>query len=137
MNGPLHVEVHPGAGPPVLLLHGICSSRAQWRPNLAALAEVATPVVVELLGHGRSGSPEDPAEYSVATYLARFETLRESLGAERWAICGQSFGAGLTLNYALAHPDRITAQIFTNSASGIGPSRDVAVADVASRIAGF
>ena len=136
MSGPLHVEVHPGAGPPLLLAHGICSSRAQWRPNLAALAEVATPVVVELLGHGRSQSPDDPDEYRVEAYIERFEAIRASLGAERWAICGQSFGAGLTLNYALALPDRISAQIFTNSASALGPRRPApSGAGLAERIA--
>jgi pimeloyl-ACP methyl ester carboxylesterase len=120
----MHVEVHGERRAPYLLLvHGICSSRAQWRPNLTALAEVASPVVVELLGHGRSESPADPDAYTVAAYIARFEALRTELGAERWAICGQSFGAGLTLNYALAHPERITAQVFTNSASGLGPVR--------------
>ena len=128
MSGDLHVEVHPGAGPPLLLAHGICSSRAQWLPNLAALSEVCTPVVVELLGHGRSQSPENADDYRVEAYLARFEAIRERLGAERWAVCGQSFGAGLTLNYALAHPDRISAQVFTNSASALGPRRE-AVSD--------
>jgi 2-succinyl-6-hydroxy-2,4-cyclohexadiene-1-carboxylate synthase len=136
LSHPLHVEVHPGAGPPLLLVHGICSSRAQWRPNLAALAEVCTPVVVELLGHGRSPSPDDPAEYRVEAYIERFEAIRTNLGAERWAICGQSFGAGLTLNYALAHPERISAQIFTNSASALGPRRHEPL-DAAHRIAAF
>ena len=138
MSGPLHVEVHPGAGPPLLLVHGVCSSRAQWRPNLAALSAVCTPVVVELLGHGRSQSPDDPAEYRVAAYVERFEAIRASLGAERWAVCGQSFGAGLTLNYALAHPGRISAQIFTNSASALGPRRPEATENVrAERVAAF
>lgn len=123
MSGLLHVEVHPGAGPHLMLVHGICSSRAQWRPNLAALAEVCTPVVVELLGHGRSGSPADPDAFRVEAYIERFEAIREGLGVGRWAVCGQSFGAGLTLNYALAHQDRISAQIFTNSASALGPVR--------------
>jgi 2-succinyl-6-hydroxy-2,4-cyclohexadiene-1-carboxylate synthase len=136
LSGPLHVEVHPGAGPPLLLVHGICSSRAQWRPNLAALSAVCTPVMVELLGHGRSQSPDDPAEYRVEAYIERFETIRADLGAERWAICGQSFGAGLTLNYALAHPDRISAQVFTNSASALGPRRPEPP-DAAHRIAAF
>ena len=122
--GPMHAEVRgDGRAPYLLLAHGICSSRAQWRPNLAALAEVGTPVVVELLGHGRSQSPDDPAEYRVEAYIERFEAIRESLGAERWAVCGQSFGAGLTLNYALAHPERVSAQVFTNSASALGPAR--------------
>jgi pimeloyl-ACP methyl ester carboxylesterase len=116
----MHVEVHgDGRAPHLLLVHGICSSRAQWRPNLAALAKVATPVVVELLGHGRSQAPDDPDAYRIAAYIARFERLRQKLGAERWAMCGQSFGAGLTMNYALAHPQRISAQVFTNSNSAL------------------
>ena len=48
--------------------------------------------------------------------------MRAELGAERWAVCGQSFGAGLTLGYALAHPERIVAQAFTNSSSALGPA---------------
>jgi pimeloyl-ACP methyl ester carboxylesterase len=116
----MHVEVHgDGRAPHLLLVHGICSSRAQWRPNLAALAKVTTPVVIELLGHGRSAAPADPAAYGVEAYIERFEAIRAGLGAERWAVCGQSFGAGLTMNYALAHPDRVSAQVFTNSNSAL------------------
>jgi 2-succinyl-6-hydroxy-2,4-cyclohexadiene-1-carboxylate synthase len=122
--GPQHVEVWgDGRLPYLLLVHGIASSRAQWRPNLQALAGVATPVVVELLGHGRSDAPDDPALYAVGAYFERFEQLRRHLGAETWAVCGQSFGAGLTLGYALAHPERCRAQIFTNSASALGAIR--------------
>jgi 2-succinyl-6-hydroxy-2,4-cyclohexadiene-1-carboxylate synthase len=119
----MHVEVSEGRiGPYLMLVHGLCSSRAQWRPNLAALEPFCRPVVVELLGHGRSESPDDPAAYTVAAYIARFEALRTELCAERWAVCGQSFGAGLTLSYALAHPERIVAQAFTNSSSALGPA---------------
>ena len=119
----MHVEVSEhGVGPYLMLVHGLCSSRAQWRPNLADLEGFCTPVVVELLGHGRSESPDDPAAYRVEAYIERFEALRAELGAERWAVCGQSFGAGLTLGYALAHPERIVAQAFTNSSSALGPA---------------
>jgi len=119
----MHVEVSErGRGPYLLLVHGLCSSRAQWRPNLAALEAFCTPVVVEVLGHGRSESPDDPAAYWVEAYWERFEALRASLGAERWAVCGQSFGAGITLGYALAYPDRVLGQVFTNSSSALGPA---------------
>jgi 2-succinyl-6-hydroxy-2,4-cyclohexadiene-1-carboxylate synthase len=95
------------------------SSRAQWQPNLAALATVARPVVVELWGHGRSPSPVGAEPYHPDAYVAAFERLRARLGAERWLICGQSFGAALTLRYALDHPERILGQIFTNSTSAL------------------
>lgn len=134
----MHIEVHDGAGPYLLLVHGICSSRAQWRPNLAGLAAFSRPVVVELLGHGRSESPADAAAYSVDAYIARFEAIRERLGVERWAICGQSFGAGLTLNYALARPERVIGQMFTNSNSALA-RRNPAITDETrlARLAGF
>ncbi|HWE99330.1 MAG TPA: alpha/beta fold hydrolase [Caulobacteraceae bacterium] len=117
----LHVDIHEGPPPALLLVHGLLSSRAQWRPNLSGLSEVCTPIVVELLGHGRSPSPADPAAYAVEAYVDAFEEVRAGLGLERWFVCGQSFGAGLTLRYALAHPDRVAGQVFTNSMSGLAP----------------
>lgn len=118
----MHFDVHgDGTRPYLLLMHGFLSSRGQWRPNLEALARVSTPVTVELLGHGRSASPAEPDAYAVAAYVRRFEALRERLGAERWFVCGQSFGAGLTIRYALEHPDRVIGQVFTNSISGLSP----------------
>jgi hypothetical protein len=56
----LYYDVHAGTGPYMLLVHGFLSSRSQWRLNLAALAGVVRPVVVELWGHGRSPAPTDP-----------------------------------------------------------------------------
>lgn len=133
----MHVEVHgDGRAPHLLLVHGICSSRAQWRPNLAALAQVATPVVIELLGHGRSASPAEPDTYTVAAYIGRFERIRAELGVVRWAVCGQSFGAGLTMGYALAHPARVSAQVFTNSNSALRePLPTLAPQQLAARVA--
>lgn len=99
------------------------SSRAQWQPNLAALSRVCRPVVIELLGHGRSPSPSDPACYTPAAYVAAFEKIRHSLGAERWLICGQSLGAALTLRYALERPQNVIAQVFTNSNSAAADAK--------------
>jgi pimeloyl-ACP methyl ester carboxylesterase len=115
----LHVEVHPGDGPYLLLVHGMLASRAQWLRNLDALAHIARPVVVELFGHGRSPSPADPAAYRPEAYVRAFERVRVALGAERWFVCGQSLGAALTLRYALDHPERVLAQVFTNSNSAL------------------
>ncbi len=118
----LACEVHSGSGPYLLLVHGLLSSRAQWDLNLRALSEVARPVVIELFGHGRSPSPERGEFFSPGHYVSAFERLRESLGTERWLVCGQSLGAALTLRYALDHPDRTIAQIFTNSNSALAPA---------------
>jgi len=114
-----YVEVHDGEGPPALLVHGILSSRAQWLLNIPALRRVCSPVVLELWGHGRSPLPDDPSAFSPDSYVELFEAVRDRLGVERWLVVGQSLGAALTLRYALQAPDRVIAQVFTNSNSAL------------------
>lgn len=113
----LHYLVHEGNGPPLLMLHGVLSSNAQWMPNIEALRSVATPVTVELWGHGDSPSPTDVERYRPSGYIEEFERIREELGAERWFLCGYSLGAGITIRYTFSHPERVLAHVFTNSAS--------------------
>jgi pimeloyl-ACP methyl ester carboxylesterase len=115
----LSYEVHPGQGPPALFVHGMLSTRSTWAPNLAALADVCTPVVVELWGHGRAPSPGQPELYRPDGYVALFEALRERLGVDRWLLCGQSLGGALLLRYALEHPEVVRAVAFTNAMSAL------------------
>ncbi|MDA0364443.1 MAG: alpha/beta hydrolase [Chloroflexi bacterium] len=118
MNCPdLYYETHGSTGPHVLLVHGIYSARSHWYPNLEGLTAFMRPVIVELYGHAHSPTPDDPACYEPERYIEQFERIREAVGAERWFTIGQSLGAGLTLRYGLAHPERVIAQAFTNSGS--------------------
>jgi len=135
----LHIETHGNDGPHLLLVHGFLMSRAQWLPNLQALSEVCRPVVVELLGHGRSSAPSDPASYHPDAYVAAFDDIRRSLGIDRWWLCGYSLGAGLTIRYALTHPDRVFGHAFTNSTSAFADAEQTRAwrsgsADAAARI---
>jgi pimeloyl-ACP methyl ester carboxylesterase len=116
-----YYEIHGEGGPLILFVHGFLSSRAQWAPNLAAFTRRYRPVVVELLGHGRSPSPADPAAYSPSAYVEYFERIRRSASAKRWYVVGASLGAALTLRYSLDYPERVTAQVFTNSNSALAP----------------
>ena len=117
MEPRLHFEEHPGDGPPMLFVHGFLSSRAQWRENIGPLGAICRPVLAELWGHGRSPAGASPHDYSAAGYLEQFEAIRERIAVDRWYLCGQSLGASLTLRYSLAFPERVIAQVFTNSNS--------------------
>lgn len=115
----LHYQIHGQQGPYILMVHGFMSSRLQWQPNVEAMCEIGRPVVVELYGHGRSPSPENPDHYKPSGYLKEFERIREEIGAESWFVIGQSLGASLTLRYVHDHPERVIAQVFTNSRSSV------------------
>ena len=119
MSTLLHYDVHEGNGDPILLLHGFLSSRGQWQANLEGMKKFATPVTVELFGHGRTPMPENPAALHPLAYVEQFEKIRHAIGAGRWYIVGQSFGAGLTLRYALEAPEVLYGQAFCNSNSAL------------------
>ncbi len=115
----LHYDIHEGNGEPLLLLHGFLSSRAQWQANLPGLKTFCSPVTVELWGHGRSPMPDDDALLHPLAYVDQFEKIRSKLGVDRWYVLGHSFGAGLTLRYALNCPEVIIGQAFCNSNSAL------------------
>ena len=121
----MYYEVHDGNGPYLLLIHGMLSSRAQWTRNLAALSTRTRPVVMELWGHGRSPSPSDPVMYEPEAMAAQLDQTRRELGADKWFVCGQSFGATVTLRYSLLYPEHVIGQIFTNSTSALATPEKV------------
>ena len=107
------------AQPALLLLHGFLSSNLQWSLNQRALTKHFRLVAAELWGHGKSPTPRDPACYGIDRYLEELENIRRDLSVDRWWVCGQSFGAGIAIRYALAHRQSLRGLIFTNSRSAL------------------
>ncbi|MPZ22049.1 MAG: alpha/beta hydrolase, partial [Dehalococcoidia bacterium] len=64
-NVSIYYEAH-GSGPAVLLTHGYAASARMWEPQVGPLSQKYKLILWEMRGHGRSDSPEDPAEYSEA-----------------------------------------------------------------------
>ena len=57
----------PGRALPLVLSHGYGASAAMWEPNPGGpRRRPPGPSPWDMRGHGRSGSPDDPAEYSEA-----------------------------------------------------------------------
>jgi 2-succinyl-6-hydroxy-2,4-cyclohexadiene-1-carboxylate synthase len=120
----LHVEIGGDAGKPaLLLLHGFMSSNLQWALNRERLERHYRMAAAELWGHGKSPAPAAEDAYRVGRYVAELDRIRAALGAERWLVCGQSFGAGIAIHYALAHPEATRGLIFTNSRSAMNDVR--------------
>ena len=106
--------------PAVMLVHGFMSCAGQWWANLDRLSAEYFLVNVELWGHGSSAEPDDLADYSVTGYARAFEAIRIALQIDRWFVVGQSYGAGVVINYALQHPRVCRGIVATNSRSAFG-----------------
>ncbi len=116
-----------GEGVPVLLLHGLASSRRFWDlvvPGLAGLRVVA----LDQRGHGDSERPGGP--YDGATVVADALTALDALGLSRVVVVGHSWGASTALRLAATAPERVLAVVAVDgglrSARDAGSSRDEA-----------
>ena len=92
-----------GAGPPVLLLHGLASNARIWEPVAVPLAARAGPLLApDLRGHGLTDKPD--GDYGFDTFyrdLLAFVTANE---LQRPVLVGHSWGALLALDYAARLP---------------------------------
>ena len=121
----LHFVHRPGAGLPVLLLHGWPDSFLRYVKVLPLLAD--RPVVVPSLpGYGFSDPPASPGQVTRVAMAARMAALMESLGYERYAVSGGDIGGGTAEALAGAHPDRVAGLHLTDLAlwhlTGLDPA---------------
>lgn len=130
----LHRETPPGHGPIALFLHGLLSSRRQWQPNLPALSRHVRPVLVDLWGHGLSPAPPNDDAYTVESYVEQFELIRQSLNTQQIVLIAHSFGAGLAMQYAVRHPERVRAMVITNSTTAFADPEDVSMRESRERM---
>ncbi|MCI4346289.1 MAG: alpha/beta fold hydrolase [Thermoplasmata archaeon] len=89
-----------GAGPPVLLVHGLGADHTVWNGVLPALAEHHTVLAPDLRGHGRSDTPDDSTFSFDELEGDLLELLRER-GIERTHLVGLSAGAFLAVRFAI------------------------------------
>ena len=94
-----------GAGPPLLLIHGITESRRVWDPLVPALAEHHTVVAVDLPGHGESADAPDGA-YDPVSMAAAVAADVEAAGAGPPLVVGHSLGGAVASAYAASYPCR-------------------------------
>ena len=84
-----------GAGPTILLIHGIAGSSTTWRAVMPALADHYTVIAPDLLGHGHSAKPR--GDYSLGAYASGVRDLLVVLGHERVTLVGHSLGGGVAM----------------------------------------
>ncbi|HWI62253.1 MAG TPA: alpha/beta hydrolase [Symbiobacteriaceae bacterium] len=111
----LHVEVlGAGQSPALLYLHGgpgglgCLDFMATTAPVLARQMQV---VAFDQRGTLRSEPYGEGEPVSLAELVEDAEALRLSLGVERWAVLGHSYGGYLAVLYALAYPGSVSALV--------------------------
>ena len=99
------------AGIPVVFVHG--GPGGGTSPRQRRLFDPAhyRIVLFDQRGAGRSVPFADLAENTTWDLVADMETIRTTLGIDKWIVFGGSWGSTLGLAYAITHPGRVRGLI--------------------------
>ena len=112
---PLAYAEH-GAGPPVLLVHGVASDAQAQRPVAAALAPDARVIAYDRRGYGASGAPEPYEGTTVEEQAEDAAALLRALDAVPAVVAGDGFGALVALDLLKRHAGLVRAAVLSNPA---------------------
>jgi pimeloyl-ACP methyl ester carboxylesterase len=107
-----------GAGPAVLLLHGLAGYAREWSESAAWLTERSRVVALDARGHG--DSERRPADVSRSAHVADAALAVEWLGLAPVVVVGQSLGAVTTLLLAADRPDLVRGLVVAEGGPGGG-----------------
>lgn len=102
-----------GAGEPVLLIHGLGSSGADWAFQIPALEDRFRVITPDLPGCGASAPL--PGGPDIGGFAQALWGLLDELGLEAPNIAGFSLGGAVALEMALQRPGRVPRLALINS----------------------
>ncbi len=103
-----------GEGDPLLLIHQVPWSSAQYHKAMAPLAAAGLrAIALDSPGYGMSDPPPEPM--TVEAYADNLARVLDGLGVPRTAISGHHAGALMATGFAARHPDRVTRLVIDNA----------------------
>lgn len=120
-----------GDGPPVVLLHGISRTLADFADLHDRLARDHRVISVDLAGHGGSAPLDEP--HTVPALARAVVGCLDALGVDEPAhLVGNSLGGAVAMRLAVDHPTRAASLALLNSA-GFGAEVTIALRVLALR----
>ena len=118
LHGRAVTYAQAGAGPVLLLVHGMGAGYENWREVIGPLAHNYTVVAPDLPGHGASAPSS--GDYSVGALAVGLRDLLLALGHERATLVGHSLGGGIAMQLAYQFP-ALAERLVLVSSGGLGP----------------
>ena len=110
-----------GAGQPMILLHAGVADGRFWDEQFTVFAQQYRVIRFDLRGFGRSKMPK--GQFSNHGDVA---ALLDFLQVDKAIVVGISFGGKITIDFALAYPQRVTALVLgAPSVGGTKPSERI------------
>jgi 4,5:9,10-diseco-3-hydroxy-5,9,17-trioxoandrosta-1(10),2-diene-4-oate hydrolase len=98
--------LHAGSGRPMLLIHGLIGSSANWRNNIDALAQRASVYAIDLVNMGKS-QRVGGLDAGLRATAKRIVAVMDALDLTEADIVAHSHGGAVALMLAAMHPRRV------------------------------
>ena len=118
--------VHAGSGRPMLLIHGLLGSSANWRNNIGGLAEHASVYAIDLVNMGKS-QRIGGLDAGLRATANRIVEVMDALDIADADIAAHSHGGAVALMLAALHPRRVRRLVLFAPANPYSRSSDLMV----------
>jgi pimeloyl-ACP methyl ester carboxylesterase len=125
-----------GSGRPMLLIHGLVGSSANWRNNIDVLAQNASVYAIDLVNMGKS-QRVDGLDASLRATAKRIFAAMNALGLAEADVVAHSHGGAVALMLAALHPERVRRLILFAPANPYSSSSDLMVRVYSTRWGGI
>lgn len=119
-----HYKVQGRGDPTLVLLHGFGASLYSWREVVPPLAQNHTVYAYDRVAFGLTERPtewEEESPYSRSASVGHLGALLDAWSIEdQLILVGNSAGGTVAIEYALDHPERVSALILVSPAVGGG-----------------
>lgn len=100
----------PGAGEPVLLLHGFPQTSRSWRLVVPSLTAAGLRVLApDQRGYSPGARPQGPQHYRMPLLVGDALAVLDALGVDRAHVVGHDWGAAVAWQLASRHPERVAS----------------------------
>jgi pimeloyl-ACP methyl ester carboxylesterase len=106
-----------GAGPPLVLVHGITESRRTWDPLVEDLAADHRVVALDVRGHGESATAAS-GDHDSTAMADDVAVVVAAEGLDAPVVVGHSMGGIVATAFAAAHPCRAVVNVDQSIALG-------------------
>jgi pimeloyl-ACP methyl ester carboxylesterase len=131
--GALAVDDGGSGGLPVVFVHSLAGDSTHWSSQLEHLRRTRRAVAFDVRGHGRSEPPKN-GDYTLAAIAGDIAAVVDTLKLDRFVLVGHSMGAGASLAYAGAHPDRLAGLVLVDP---IGDGKQIPPDEGKAYLSGF
>ncbi len=118
----IYAEESGRAGTPIVFVHEFAGDCRNWERTAAHLARTHRCVAFNARGYPPSDVPTDPALYSQRYAVEDIRAVLDHFGFARAHIVGLSMGGYATVNFGIAHADRVLSLTVVGAGHGSDPT---------------